>query len=107
MPETLRFLFTGLLLAASVFICFTEVVGVARLKYALNRMHAAAMGDTLGLLFACAGLAVSAGEVFSVIKLGILVIFMWMASPVSSHLIALSEATDNPDVHKEAEEIKK
>ncbi len=107
MLEWIRFSLTALLLAASVFIFVSAVTGVARFRYALNRMHAAAMGDTLGLLFASAALCISAPDVFVVLKLLVLIIFMWMASPVSSHLIAFSEAGSNPDIHKEAEEIQK
>ena len=107
MSEWIRFSLTALLLAASVFIFVSEVLGVGRFGYALNRMHAAAMGDTLALLFACVGLCVGASDVSVVIKLLVLVVFMWMASPVSSHLIARTEARSNPDIHKEAEEMQK
>ncbi len=107
MAEWFRFLLTAALLAFSVFIFVCEVLGVARFRYALNRMHAAAMGDTLGLLFACAALCVSASEAAVVVKLLVLIVFMWMASPVSAHLIARSEAGSNPDISKEAEEMQK
>ena len=107
MSEWIRFSLTALLLAASVFVFVSEVLGVGRFGYALNRMHAAAMGDTLALLFACVGLCVGASDVSVVIKLLVLVVFMWMASPVSSHLIARTEEKSNPDIHKEAEEMQK
>ncbi len=107
MTEWLRFILTAALLSVSVFFFVSEVVGVGRFRYVLNRMHAAAMGDTLGILSASLALAFSADDVSVVIKLGVLIIFMWMASPVSSHLIARSEAASNPDIRKEAEEIEK
>ena len=107
MLEWIRFSLTALLLLSSAVIFISEVLGVGRFRYVLNRMHAAAMGDTLGLLFAAAALCVSAPEITVACKLIVLIIFMWMASPVSSHLIALSEAESNPDIHKEAEEMEK
>ncbi len=107
MLEWIRFALTALLLLSSAVIFVSEVLGVCRFGYALNRMHAAAMGDTLGLLFAAAALCISAPEISVACKLAVLIVFMWMASPVSSHLIALSEAESNPDIHKEAEEVEK
>ena len=47
--EGFRCLMGGLFLLAGVVIFLIEVYGVFRLKYVLNRMHAAALGDTLGL----------------------------------------------------------
>ena len=107
MMEWIRFILGALLMTAGLAVFGLSVFGVYRFRFVLNRMHAAAMGDTLGLLFAAAGLCVSAPEINVACKLIVLIIFMWMASPVSSHLIALSEAESNPDIHKEAEEINK
>ena len=39
-----------------VFLCGT--FGVFRLKYVLNKMHAAALGDTMGLFFIVLGLII-------------------------------------------------
>lgn len=35
-----------------LFVCCVGVYGVFKLKYAANRMHAAALNDTLGVSFA-------------------------------------------------------
>ena len=54
----------------------------------LTRMHAAAMGDTLGLGLIILGLIVLFGFTFTTVKLVLVVAFLWTTGPVSSHLIA-------------------
>ena len=78
-----------------------QMIGVFRFKYVLNRMHAAAMGDTLGIGCCLLGLIVMKGFSFTSLKLLLVIIFLWFSSPVSSHLIArLEVATDEePQKH--------
>ena len=83
--------------AASLFILglvfeILAVFGVNRFRRALNRMHAAAMGDTLGILFVLLGLIVMRGFSMDSLKLFLVVAFFWTASPVSGHMISRLEA---------------
>lgn len=98
--EWIRFLLGSALLLAGVVIFFIEMIGVFRFKYVLNRMHAAAMGDTLGLGFCLLGLIVMSGFNFTSLKLFLVIVFLWFSSPVSSHLIARLEVTTNEDLEK-------
>lgn len=91
------FLGTGLLLCG-LGIFLTEIYGVFHLDYALNRMHAAAMGDTLGISFSLVGLMIFCGLNFTTLKMALIVVFLWFASPVSSHLIARLEAATNENI---------
>ncbi len=100
MLELLRFLITAGLLLSGLVIMVTAVIGVYKFDYVLNRMHAAAMGDTLGLLFCLLGLVVSAPDLFTALKLLLIISFLWVASPVNSHLIARLEVTMNPLWHQ-------
>lgn len=85
---------TGLLfLGIATFV--VQILGVFKFKYVLNRMHAAAMGDTLGIGISLVGLMILSGFNFTTLKMGLVVVFLWCASPVSSHLIARLEATTN------------
>ena len=68
------------------------VFGVNRFRLALNRMHAAALGDTLGILFIFLGLVVMRGFTLDSLKLVLVILFFWMASPVSGHMISRLEA---------------
>ena len=76
----------------------TATIGVNKFKKPLNRMHAAAMGDTLGLLLILLSLVVWRGLSFVSFKLIIVLVFFWLASPVSGHIIAQMEATTNEDL---------
>lgn len=91
------FVGTGLLICG-LGIFLIELYGVFHLDYALNRMHAAAMGDTLGISFSLVGLMIFSGLNFTTLKMGLIVVFLWFASPVSSHLIARLEATTNEKI---------
>lgn len=99
--EWIQFLAGGALLVCGLLIFLIEMVGVFRFKYVLNRMHAAAMGDTLGIGCCLLGLIVLSGFTFTSLKLLLVIIFLWFSSPVSSHLIArLEAATDEePESH--------
>ena len=95
--EWIRFLTGAALLLAGVAIFIIEMVGVFRFKYVLNRMHAAALGDTLGIGFCLLGLIVMSGLNFISLKMFLVIIFLWFSSPASSHLIARLEVTTNED----------
>ena len=72
----------------SVFVMISAAIGVYRFSECLTRMHAAAMGDTLGLGLIILGLIVLFGFSFTTVKLVLVVAFLWTTGPVSSHLIA-------------------
>lgn len=99
--EWIKFIAGSVFLLAGLAIFVLEIIGVFRFKYVLNRMHAAAMGDTLGMGCSLIGLIIMNGLNFTSLKLFLVVIFLWFSSPVSSHLIArLEVATDEePDKH--------
>lgn len=75
-----------------------SVFGVNRFRRALNRMHAAAMGDTLGILFVFLGLIIIRGCSMDSLKLFLVILFFWIASPVSGHMISRLEAMTNEDL---------
>ena len=85
---------TGLLLVGlGIFVL--QIFGVFKFKYVLNRMHAAAMGDTLGIGVSLTGLILLCGLNFTSLKMALIIVFLWLASPVSSHLIARLEVVTN------------
>ena len=93
--EYVRFAFSALFILIGLFITITGVRGFYKLRFILNRMHAAALIDTLGLFFIVLGLIIAKGftledgslDVTS-IKLACVVVFLWITSPVSSHVIS-------------------
>lgn len=98
--EWVRFLAGAFLLLFGLVIFAIEMIGVFRFKYVLNRMHAAAMGDTLGIGFSIAGLILMNGFNFTSLKLFFVILFLWFSSPVSSHLIARLEVTTDEEREK-------
>ena len=98
--EWVRFLIGAALLLMGLSIFIIEMRGVFRFKYVLNRMHAAAMGDTLGLGSCLLGLIVLSGLNLTSLKLFLVIVFLWFSSPVSSHLIARLEVTTDEEKEK-------
>ncbi len=96
--EWIRFFAVAGLLLVGMFFEVLAVFGVQKFKKALNRMHAAAMGDTLGVLFIFLGLMVMRGFTMDSLKLFLVILFFWMASPVSGHMISRLEAMTNPNL---------
>ena len=101
MIEMLRFALCALLMLLGLAFEVTAVVGVFRYRYVLNRMHAAAMGDTMGIFLIMMGLAVAGGASMLSIKLMMIVLLFWMTSPVASHLIGRLELETNEELDRE------
>ncbi len=95
MIQWIRFLLTCALVLCGLVVLCIGVFGVFRFRYAANRMHAAALNDTLGAGLCLIGFAISAPDVFSAIKLLLVVVFLWLSSPVASHLLCRLEVETN------------
>ena len=89
--EWIRFLLTAVFVIAGLAVCCIGVYGMFKFNYAANRMHAAATVDTLGISLACIGFAISAPDLFSAMKIMLVVVFWWLSSTVSSHLLCRLE----------------
>ena len=101
MIETLRFILCALLIGIGLVFEICAVIGVFRFHYVLNRMHAAALGDTMGILMIMLGLAVANGVNLTSLKFLLIVFLFWTASPVASHLIGRLELTTNEELDRE------
>lgn len=108
--ELIRLIAGTGILTLGLFTFAIEVFGVFRFEFVLNRMHAAAMGDTLGIGISLTGLVILSGFNFTSMKMILVILFLWFASPVSSHLIARLEVmtdetlTDYCEVPDQVEE---
>ena len=91
----IRFLAGIGLLLSGLGIFLLQIFGVFKFRYVLNRMHAAAMGDTLGIGISLLGLMILCGFTFTSLKMALIIVFLWLASPVSSHLISRLEVVTN------------
>ena len=90
--QWIRFALSAACLVTGLVFMILAVFGVNRFHRALNRMHAAAMGDTLGILFVFAGLILIRGFSMDSLKLFLFILFFWTAGPVSGHMISRLEA---------------
>lgn len=106
MLEWIRFIAAALLMIAGLVVMTIGVIGSYRFKYVLNRMHAAAMNDTMGILFVLLSLIVMSGFTFTSLKLLLIILMLWLSSPVSSHLISRFEVTTN-EQHEKHMEVKR
>lgn len=88
----IKFIAAALCLLIGLVFMVLSIFGVNRFRHSLNRMHAAAMGDTLGILFVFLGLILMRGLSMDSLKLFLVILFFWLAGPVSGHMISRLEA---------------
>ncbi|MCI8549615.1 MAG: monovalent cation/H(+) antiporter subunit G [Lachnospiraceae bacterium] len=96
--EWVRLTVSAVLLLLGILVFISAAIGVNKFKRALNRIHAAALGDTLGILFMILGLVVWKGINFASFKLLLVVLFFWLASPVAGHMISRLEVMTDEDL---------
>lgn len=101
MPDIIRFIISAVLTLGGLFVLITGVLGIFRFKYSLTRIHAAALFDTLGIMLLLAGVMVAEGLTVAALKMLVVVIFLWLSSPVCSHLIGRLEVTINDHLEKD------
>ncbi len=101
----IRTILAATLIVIGLLFFLIEIFGVYKFNFILNRMHAAAMGDTMGMLFSMLGLIVYSGVNFTSLKLLLVVLFLCFSSPVSSHLITGLEVETNEKAGTHYEEF--
>ena len=100
MNEWLRFSLSALLALIGLFVIAVSVLGVFRFRFVLNRMHCAAIIDTLGALFVIASLMLAADAPAYVWKLLGILLFLWIGSPIAAHLVSRMELLTDPDAKR-------
>lgn len=102
--EIFRTVLAAIFILLGIIVFLIEIIGVNKFNFILNRMHAAAMGDTLGLMSCLLGLIIYSGFNFTSVKLFLVIVFMCFSSPVSSHLITNLEVETNEKANTHYEE---
>ena len=74
--EWLQFALGTVFLLTGLVIFGIQIFGVFRFRYVLNRMHAAALGDTLGLGVSLIGIMIFSGWNFVTLKLFLIILFL-------------------------------
>ena len=89
-----------IILFLGMIIFLFQIIGFTKYKYILNRMHAAGMGDTLGIFMCLFGLILISGFNYTSAKLMLVIMFLWFASPTATHLISRLEAATDEEINK-------
>ena len=87
MLEWIRFGLVAACFAAGLVTLFISLFGTFRLSYSLNRMHAAAMCDTLVLMLFTTGCVLACGINVVSFKFVFILLMLWCTSPVVSHIL--------------------
>ncbi len=105
MSETLRFVLSAVLIGFGLMCIFFAILGVFKFRFVMNRMHCAAIIDTLGIAGVAVGLMVAAGSLQYIPKLLCVLLILWVGSPIASHLVGRLEimTDDNLKRHMEME----
>lgn len=77
-----------LLLGGGAVVMVITGIGLVRLPDVFCRMHAAGMGDTLGLALILLGLALQTGSGITLFKLLLILVFILFTSPTSTNALA-------------------
>lgn len=91
MSESFRFIASALCLGVGLLCVVFGLLGVYRFRFVLNRMHCASIIDTMGIFFILLSLMIAVGSLSWIPKLLLLQVFLWIGSPIASHLVSRLE----------------
>ncbi len=91
MTEWIRFGLVASLLIFGIACLCISIRGVFRMNFALNRIHAASMVDTIALICIVAALVIAKGFVPVSLKIILVLALQWCTSPIASHMLAKFE----------------
>ena len=100
----IQVILAGICFLLSGFLFVTEIIGLFRFRYVLDRMHAAALGDTMGIVFLVLGVIILRGAVLPGLKLLLIPLFLFLTSPVLTHMLAEAEVLNHGCANCEYEE---
>ena len=103
MTDTIRLLLSAALIGSGLVCILFAILGVFKFRFVMNRMHCAAIIDTLGVAFAIAGLMVSGAGMEYIPKLACILLILWVGSPIASHLVGRLEISTDDDLGQHME----
>ena len=101
----IQFIVGAAMITAGAGVLALSVIGVFRFRFVLNRMHAAAMGDTLGIGSILIAVGILTGSLSAALKLVLILVFMFLTGPVVTHLIAGAEVETHKNAGHEYQEV--
>lgn len=100
----MREVIAAIFIIMGIIVFLLSMFGVFRFKYVLNRIHAAALGDTLGLGSIVVGLMILGVDFFAGAKLFLIILFFWLSAPIATHSIAKVEILTNKNYEERVHE---
>lgn len=107
MMEMIRFIVAAIFMVLGLFVLGVATMGLFRFNYVLNRIHASAKCDTLGSMLVLISLAILSGNVYTIIKISVVIMFIWLTNPVAAHMIGNAEVQTNPYLENECEVVRR
>ena len=104
--QWIRFGIATLFLLAGLVPIVSAVVGLFRFNYVMNRIHATDLIDTWAMLLISISVMIMVGWNPLLLKIILIIAFLWLASPISGHLVARLEVLTNPQIGKEYEVLR-
>lgn len=96
--EWIRFVLVAALITAALVLVLLALLGVFRFHFVLNRMHSASLLDTCGVLLISLAVVTAHGLNAADWKLLLLILVLWIGSPISSHMLARLEVMTDKDL---------
>lgn len=89
--EVIQVISGVLFLTAGIIMSAISIFGVFKFKYVLNRMHAAAIGDTAAFGLFTIGILILRGPSMTSLKVLLIWLLLWNGSAVASHMLCQME----------------
>ena len=100
MGEWIRFWAVAVILITGIACFALGVLGIFRFGYVLNRLHASGIGDSMGILCVLLSMMIASGWSAVTLKLLLLIVFMWLTSPTSTHFLSMVEINTPPFLNR-------
>ena len=98
--EWIRFAAVATFFALGIAVLYLSIFGTYRLRFALNRIHSAAMTDTLVLILFVLALVIAEGFSFTSVKFLMALGLQWCTSPLASHMMAKFEYLTDDNLYE-------
>ncbi len=103
MNETLRFWLSAGCMGFGILCILFAIFGVYKFRFVMNRMHCAAIIDTLGIAGIVVGLMLAGATKDYLPKLLVVILILWVGSPIASHLVGRLEISTEAHLEQHME----
>ena len=101
----IRFLLFFFFFVSGLFVFGVATYGIYKFDFVLNRAHAAAQCDSFGLVLSIIGLMFLSTSIITTLKMLFILAFVYLTSPVASHLVVQAEFLTNDRLLEECKEV--